>query len=555
MRDIITLDLQKSNTKFITEIYLKGRRGDSRSLSRTFQILDGGEPINLTDCTVTFMAENAGGHKIVEEVTDKDQAGQITYTFPAAVVAVRGSVTIAYFKVSGTNADGEDFIASTNSLHIEVLDNVDLTNDITGDYVPMLDKLIEQSEEMAANADELVKKTTAALNDLNVVASQATAEAEAARVEAETGRVNAENARVEAEAARVSAETAREAAFDEAIEEANTATEGAEKVNATLSGTNLTVTNRNGVSTTIDTKGEKGDKGDKGDKGEKGEQGEAGSSGSSEDTAYNHLASIGAYTGRSIKDILGCSTWDETYTALHTKIAAGDFSDLRIADYLDVTFTDTTVTQDQTIRFLIAQFNPYTKGNVTTSDSTNKSCSIAFLAKELVKVQSGVTGATSEGCITWRDTANNNGTSSQAAPYLLSNLYAFEQALSEKLPSTLKANVLSSPSITFEKRYKASATLTDSNSYETSINSRFFSLSEVEVFGRCLHGTKLYSEYLDYQFDLFRTMYFHTPLEEWWLRTVASGSSSEIICANNGGHSTNSPLYTYCYPRPCFILA
>ena len=58
-----------------------------------------------------------------------------------------------------------------------------------------------------------------------------------------------------------------------AIARADAAATGAEKVNATLSGTTLTVTNRNGGSSSVDTKGDKGDKGDQGIQGVKGDQG------------------------------------------------------------------------------------------------------------------------------------------------------------------------------------------------------------------------------------------------------------------------------------------
>ena len=91
MREILTLDLQKSSTQFMPVIALRARRGDSRSLQRTFQIMDDGVALDLTDCTVSFMAENAGGFPIMEEVVDKGQGGQFTYRFPDAVAAVRVS--------------------------------------------------------------------------------------------------------------------------------------------------------------------------------------------------------------------------------------------------------------------------------------------------------------------------------------------------------------------------------------------------------------------------------------------------------------------------------
>ena len=204
MREIIILDLQKSSSAFVPVIYLRARRGDSRSLSRTFQILDDGEPVNLTNCTVSFMAENAGGSPIMEEVESPDQSGIFTYRFPDAVAAVRGSVTMAYFRV-----EGEDYVASTNSLSIEVLDNVDLTNEVTGAYVPMLDRIIEASTEMAANADAITSQATQAINACTEITEDAT--------EAEQARVAAEALRVQAEAQRVSNYNAKMAEWELAV--------------------------------------------------------------------------------------------------------------------------------------------------------------------------------------------------------------------------------------------------------------------------------------------------------------------------------------------------
>lgn len=204
MREIIILDLQKSSSAFVPVIYLRARRGDSRSLSRTFQILDDGEPVNLTDCTVSFMAENAGGSPIMEEVESADQSGIFTYRFPDAVAAVRGSVTMAYFRV-----ESEDYVASTNSLSIEVLDNVDLTNEVTGAYVPMLDRIIEASTEMAANAEALTSQANQAINACTEITEDAT--------EAEQARVAAEALRVQAEAQRVSNYNAKMAEWELAV--------------------------------------------------------------------------------------------------------------------------------------------------------------------------------------------------------------------------------------------------------------------------------------------------------------------------------------------------
>lgn len=77
-------------------------------------------------------------------------------------------------------------------------------------------------------------------------------EAENKRIKAEADRVSAEGARSEAEQARADAETKRERDFDTAIQAAETATLGAERVNAELEGNVLKVTNRNGEVKSLD---------------------------------------------------------------------------------------------------------------------------------------------------------------------------------------------------------------------------------------------------------------------------------------------------------------
>ena len=77
-------------------------------------------------------------------------------------------------------------------------------------------------------------------------------EAENKRIKAEAERVSAEGARAKAEQARVDAETKRERDFDTAIQAAETATTGAETCNVELSGSTISVTNRNGETKSVD---------------------------------------------------------------------------------------------------------------------------------------------------------------------------------------------------------------------------------------------------------------------------------------------------------------
>lgn len=86
-----------------------------------------------------------------------------------------------------------------------------------------------------------------------VVAENRRSEAERVRQQAETGRFTAEEERVSAEQSRVTAETKRKEDFELAIKTSETATAGAEKVNATITDANvLEVTGRDGVKKSLD---------------------------------------------------------------------------------------------------------------------------------------------------------------------------------------------------------------------------------------------------------------------------------------------------------------
>ena len=87
-----------------------------------------------------------------------------------------------------------------------------------------------------------------------------------------------------AEQARQEAEAERQREFSEMMQQADTAIEDAENVDAELSGSVLTVTNRNGESKSVDTTGPQGPKGDTGPQGPKGDTGATGPQGPKGDT-------------------------------------------------------------------------------------------------------------------------------------------------------------------------------------------------------------------------------------------------------------------------------
>ena len=265
----------------------------------------------------------------------------------------------------------------------------------------------------------------------------------------------------------------------------------------------------------------------------------------------NALSLNGGYDGRSIKDLLGCSTWDETYTALSAK-KHSELGFLRLGDYLDVTLTSAAYTQQQTLRFVVADVDPYYQ----CGDTAISSHHIAFVASAPIAVASSVTGAANTSYLQWNTSNTNNGTSSQAAPYMASNLHAWEQKLASVLPSAL-SSVLLEPRFLLETRYSSSGSLTDSTGWGWSTVGKIFSLSETEVYGQLVWGTKGWSVGMDAQLALFRhnRWRINSARGYWWLRSVRGGSSSSVCYVDyRGSASSYDAANGWVRPRPGFLF-
>ena len=130
----------------------------------------------------------------------------------------------------------------------------------------------------------------------------------------EAERIQNELQRQQNEAARIEAELQREQATAAAVQ-------GAENVNAQLNGTTLTVTNRNGVSTSVNTKGEQGEQGPVGPEGPQGEQGPQGEKGATGATGPQGPQGPQGETGISIVDF---SPKSQTETTLIYTVTFSD---------------------------------------------------------------------------------------------------------------------------------------------------------------------------------------------------------------------------------------
>ena len=268
---------------------------------------------------------------------------------------------------------------------------------------------------------------------------------------------------------------------------------------------------------------------------------------------YNRQGQIGKYGGQSIATILAGEIGSgSVYDALHKRIAAGNFAGLRVGDYIDVPLVSASgVAARQSVRFLLAHFDPY----YCCGDSS-KGHHIAFVASAPIAVAKTVTGVANDSFLMWNTTNTNQGTADQKCPYLGSNLKAWETAFEACLPEGLTKYLLTQR-VLLEERYSASGALNDSNSWSWQDIGKVFSLSEMEVYGCPVWGTKGYSVGFDCQWDLFRDTAHRVNGNRynWWLRSVMGGSSSNVCYVGSGGNAYYaSATYVWVRPRPGFLV-
>ena len=141
-----------------------------------------------------------------------------------------------------------------NDTEDEVLNQAKITTEVDGvayDAV-MLDFNGETAPEIQFSLPAYANEAQRIVNEEQRIANEQT------RVNQESVRVQAEAQRVQAEQGRVSAESGRVTEFQQMMQRAGTAIEGAENVDAELEGYDLTVTNRQGQQKTVYTKGVSG---------------------------------------------------------------------------------------------------------------------------------------------------------------------------------------------------------------------------------------------------------------------------------------------------------
>ena len=139
------------------------------------------------------------------------------------------------------------------SVEDEVLNQANITTEIDDEeYQVMLDFNGETAPEIQFSLPAYANEAQRIENE------QQRIENEQQRIHDEEVRIQNEQQRIAAEQGRMSAEGGRVTEFQQMMQQAGTAIEGAENVDAELDGYDLTITNRQGVQKTVYTKGVSG---------------------------------------------------------------------------------------------------------------------------------------------------------------------------------------------------------------------------------------------------------------------------------------------------------
>ena len=272
--------------------------------------------------------------------------------------------------------------------------------------------------------------------------------------------------------------------------------------------------------------GERGEQGPKGDTGPQGPQGPQGPKGDPGSTGASVRAG-----GQDLSVVLAdkiSASGGTVYSVLHELVASEDFSNIMVGDYFNVQVKPTYATSDSSISLVVAHINPY-KGVGKTEIASH----IALVSAQPLIVNSRYTYVTNGSYLPWNSSNTNNSSNSGRWPYTDSALHEWEAGLGGiDLPSDFMRYIIDRQAY-LEKRSGSSSDSTD-NSWASL--GKIWALSEKEVFGCDVFGTKGYSVGADVQFDLFKSGGALTDGKNpWWLRTVAGGSTTKACYVDSTG--------------------
>ena len=247
------------------------------------------------------------------------------------------------------------------------------------------------------------------------------------------------------------------------------------------------------------------------------------------ETHYDLQVLLGTYPGRDLMVLFADEIAEYTDEAewFNARVMSGDITGIRPFDYFDITLTDGKV-----FRYRCAAYDPYLGA-----------CDAEITAHHMIMVPDQVWPDS----VPWNTTNTNQGTASEKHPYLASNLHRWEVNTFYPLLPAKWRNVIATHRALLEERYSASSTLTDSTGWSWADLGKVWSLSETEVYGEVVWGTKAWSKGYDCHFATFFALTRHRIRRNfsdarcnWWLRGAYGGNATHACLVHNHGRASGS---------------
>lgn len=206
----LTFDTKKPENAFREQRIDPLRRGERGNRELTVSIASKGIPYDLTGCTVRFIGTTGTGQLVgpTEIEVANAPAGMVRHVLPAEMSTDAG-LAHWYYEIYR----GEDYLDTTESCSVKVLQNADIGGQQATLYIPIFEQA--KADEQARVAAETKRADS---ESARATAETARAEAEKSRAAAETNRSTSETSRADAEKSRAAAETKRSTAETARVE-------------------------------------------------------------------------------------------------------------------------------------------------------------------------------------------------------------------------------------------------------------------------------------------------------------------------------------------------
>ena len=251
----------------------------------------------------------------------------------------------------------------------------------------------------------------------------------------------------------------------------------------------------------------------------------------------------GTYEGRNLADVFDSeiAKYTNAWEWMKDRIRTVQFQGLYVSDYIPINTSDGEEVKPQ-IAGIDTHYRTY---------DTALGHHIDFISKDCLSQP-----------MQWRTTADNNGSSENGTPYMLSNIKAqLNGTVFEKLPTALK-NVISNKVALMETRYSDSGKLEESNSWSWADLGKLCIPTEYEVTGSVLFGGA-WSQGQALQYPIFKNSWRNRIKNagsggnrcNWSLATVKKGNTFDCCLIDHAGYGGFWIANSNQYVPVCFRIS